>query len=301
MVLNHASLVSPDEHTCLRWLQDLAIGMSTLSGQRIVRNALHSSRPLLETLCLPDYSFFNAILELPTTARDERVYLLSLITNTPLLQGLAPEVKDQFLRCETHPMPPDDGEPLLLCALQGWIAVGFPSSSDWERDEISITFRELQHDGEWEEVQEVVDHLASSSHSAAICERHALRTRNGSPEEQWEKRDAVFTCLRFGRDVEHNIRSQQTLLPRILDKLHSLNEDAAAWQVTGGTMPQWSRHVTPEHPSVRHLRVFMSYTGEHRVFEWHARYSNGSNGGRIHFRVEADTRTIEVGYIGPHL
>ena len=301
MVLNHVSLASPNKHTCLHWLQDLAVGMSTLSGQRVVRNILHSSRPLHEVLCLPGWSFSNAIVELPPIARDERVYLLSLITNAPFGVGLTPVVKDQFLRCETYPMPPDDGEPLLLCALLGWVAVGFPSSSNWEHDAINITFRELLANDEWEETQETIDHLASSLHSAAIYDRHYTRTRNGSPEEQWEKRDAVFTYLRFGRDTEHNIGSQQSLLPRIIDKLHSLNKDAATWQVTGGTMPQWSRHVTPEHASVRHLRVFMSYTGEHRLFEWHARYSNGSNGGRIHFRVEADTRTIEVGYIGPHL
>ena len=45
MVLNHASLVPPDEHTCLCWLRDLAVGMSILTMHRVVDSALRSLVP----------------------------------------------------------------------------------------------------------------------------------------------------------------------------------------------------------------------------------------------------------------
>ena len=301
MVLNHASLASPDEHTCLHWLQDLAVGMSTLIRQGVVLSSLRMHQPSAELECMPGYSLYNAMLALRQTGRDESLFLLRLSTKTPLLTSVVGAARDRFLRCEATTLSSTYGEPLLLCAIQGWIAISFPSAPGWEQDRLSVMFEELLPDGGFEEVQEAIDNLAYSGHATPIYERHLARIRDGLPEEQWQERNTVFPYLRFGRDVEHHISSQQTLLPRIIDKLHSLNDDAAAWQTTGGSMPQWSRHVTPENPGVRHLRMFMSYTGEHRLFEWHARYSNGSNGGRIHFRIEADTRTIEVGYVGPHL
>ena len=31
-------------------------------------------------------------------------------------------------------LPPEDGEPLVLCAITDWIAVGFPSDPVWDSD-----------------------------------------------------------------------------------------------------------------------------------------------------------------------
>ena len=56
MVLNHASLDSPDQHTVVDWLKDLAIGMAQLVSKNISERSLRSSQSLYEIFCLPEWS-----------------------------------------------------------------------------------------------------------------------------------------------------------------------------------------------------------------------------------------------------
>ena len=180
MVLNHASLVPPDEHTCLRWLRDLAVGMSILTRDRVVDSALLYFAPPEEVWCLPGYSLRDAMYSLLATARDEANFLLHLTDKAPLLVGLSAATKDQFLACETVSLSPDDGEPLLICAIQGWVTVSFPSKPDWEEDTVTVRFRKLLSNDEWCEDQEVIDNLSCTEHAAPICERLRDRVHSNS-------------------------------------------------------------------------------------------------------------------------
>ena len=89
LVLNHRSLASPDVHTCLDWLRDLAIGMSILTGQGIAQSGLRVCRPVQGIWCLQGYSFYDAIVSLRAIARDEHRFLLTLVSKAQtLLIGL---------------------------------------------------------------------------------------------------------------------------------------------------------------------------------------------------------------------
>ena len=303
MVLNHASLTPPDEHTCLRWLQDLAVGMGQMISHGTVDRALRSSVPLEEIWCLPSYSFRDAMYSLKATARDESLFLLRLTTKAPLLAGLPETTKSQFLACETVSLSPDDGEPLLICAIQNWISVSFPSKPDWEQNILTVRFRELLDSNQWREGQEAIDNLACTEHAATICERHrALVLRNLIPIQQWERREEAFPDLLFGLDVDDSVRKSGQI-SAILQRLQRLNDDAAAWQKIGGPTPPWSSEVTPESsgtmndPRLRPTRMFRSHDGTSKLFEWHAKFGSM----RIHLIFDAASRTVEIGYIGPHL
>ena len=303
MVLNHASLVPPDEYTCLRWLRDLAVGMRMLISHSLVDRALRSSVPLEEIWCLSSYSFRDAMYSLKATARDESLFLLKLTTKAPLLVGLDATTKNQFLTCETVSLSPDDGEPLLICAIQNCITVSFPSKPDWEQNTLIVRFRELLPSDEWREGQETIDNLACTEHAATICERHRAQVLSIlTPMQQWEQRDEMFPNLLFGLYVDNDVR-RSGQLSAILQRLQRLNGDAAAWQKIGGSAPPWSLEVTPESrntmndPRLRDRRIFRSHDGTSKLFEWHAKFGDM----RIHLIFDAASRTVEIGYIGPHL
>lgn len=308
MVLNHASLVSSDLPVLRAWLKDLAYGMRELVIRKVVNNSLRASLPLEEIQCLPGVSFRQAIGLLCSSARDrdEALFLLRLSTNAPLVARLDPLTAARFhLSEEVHPLPPDDGKPLLLCAMRNWVAVSFPSASNWEQDHILVTFHELLSNGSLEETSKAIDNLACKSHAVPIIERHiiCMRTRVSSPDELWMQREALFPHLVFGLDVEGQLRTQHTALSTIIERLGRLDNDAASWEKEGGPAPSWSLNVSREsvqtmsNPRLSAMRNFRAHDGTHKIFEWHAKFG----GMRIHFILNTTSRTIEVGYIGPHL
>ena len=304
MVLNHRSLASPDEHTCFDWLRDLAVGMSVLTGQGIVQSGLRVCRPVHEIWCLQGYSLFDAIVSMKATAREEHSFLLTLVSKAQTLRiGLDATVKERFLMCETTSLSPDDGEPLLLCAIQDWIAISCPSAPDWELDTLNVTFRELLRDDEWQDTQQTIDNLAYASHATQIVGRHRERVLSAlTPGQQWDQRETVFPHLLFGLDVDDNVRESGHLTV-ILSRLQRLNNSAAFWKKNGGPIPPWSSDVTPESgstmsdPKLSAKRIFRSHDGTLRLFGWHAKFSSM----RIHLIPDPASRTIEIGYIGPHL
>ena len=300
MVLNHVSLRSPDLHTALCWLKDLARGMAQLGA--IAQSNLRINIPAHEIRILPGCSLNDAYQELRKAgARDEYVYFMKLITKYPLLIEVEPDVKNHFLACETKQMSPSEGEPLVLCAITDWIAVGFPSNCIWDSDRLTVDFNELLSDGSIKETSETIDNLARSEHAIIICERdHLALLRVKNIRELWEKRGEVFPNLVFGPDVELPSKFPDATVK----KLSALNKSAAEWRQIGGPIPCWKCKVTPEservHKNKKLLdeRRFMSQHGTRKLFEWHAPLGRGH---RIHLRFDAKTQEVEIGYIGPHL
>ena len=299
MVLNHTSLRSPDRHTALCWLKDVAIGITQL--RPIAQPSLRTHHPIHEIRIAPDLSLFDAYIALKKTgAREESVFLMRLSAKYPLESEIEVEVRDRFLACEGHEIPSDDWKPLVLCVITNWIAIGFPSVPDWDKDQLTIDFDELLPDGSIEETSETIDNLARSEHASSICERHRARFLDQDPFAIWQKKHEVFPNLFFGPDVIPPPEILGVAIRRLVD----LDKAAAEWRNVGGPAPQWPCKVTPESRSVRNneqlrtARVFRSRTGTLKFFEWHARIGSGF---RIHLHFDADTREIEIGYIGIHL
>ena len=253
--------------------------------------------------CRPGYSLFDALQSLRGTDRDAHRLLAQLAQKAPLIQGLAPATKARLLECGSLDPEGEDGDPLLLCAINDWIAIGFPSAPEWDRDQLRVTFEELLPDGELDEAEEVIDNLTRTVHAQAILGRHRDRLRAGATADQiWERRRDAFPSLLFGPEVEHHLKEHAGLLPQIQNKLAALDESARVWQE--GPAPPWTTRVTPEsgrlerNPKLKDARLFESDRGGRRHFLWHARVGDGF---RIHLRFEPKDRSLEIGYIGPHL
>ena len=308
MVVNHSSLFAPgsDRHSISEWLKDLAAGMIRLVSQKVVRSGLRMAQSTYETRCLADYSYFDACQALRRSGhRDEYRFLMRLAAKHPLLIDLGEDVRARFLACQERKLPDGDGDPLVLCAINDWIAVGFPSEPIWDSDRLSVDFEELLSDESIEQASECIDQLTRSCHARGIGDRYRDRLRLASdPTTLWEKRQELFPDLVFGPNVEANILKNASQLSTIVAKLADLDLSARDWQAADGPAPIWRTRVTPEAPSLmknpklREERAFRSHTGTIELFEWHARFGNG---GRIHLRFEPQSRIVEIGYIGPHL
>ena len=301
MVLNHASLAADSRSAAVAALKGVISGMAALvncgTAGLILRSAQHST----QTLCAPGFSLFDALQDLRRTgAREESAFFKKLETKFPLVSDLGTEHK--FLGCQTRDIPPDDGAPLLLCALDDSVAVGFPTHTDWRRDRITVRFEELLCDGTFSDKCKDIDHLSKADHAESICCRHRAKLRAGlrSGEELWRRRRELFPNLTFGLDVRKHV----TAVPYFRTLIKRLSElDAAAASWTDDPAQPWTYNVTDEsdtvkqHPRLRAARRFRSSSGAYEYFFWHARCGDG----RIHLRFDAATREVEIGYIGRHL
>lgn len=310
LVLNHASLAPAGEHEALDWLGDLADGIVALVVNGVAPKKLRMCRAPTEIECFDGRSLYEAYLLLLRRggrARECAAYLLSLSTKIPLLSDATPQDQDRFLACEAKTSPPEDGAPLVFCAVSDAIAVSVPSEAVWDRDRILVPFHELLPDGTLGDADEEVDNLARSVHAGPIRDRHRerLRHRCADSADLWNRRGQVFPDLIFGPDVELQLAGLNAgLLGTLLNRLADLNETAVAWASAAGDAPPWRTRVTPEsrrtmdNPRLREARRFRSVSGERVLFQWHARFGSG---GRIHLRFDAAVRAIEVGYVGGHL
>lgn len=308
MVLNHASIRVDrrQRDEVVGWLVGLAEGMAKLIECSVVQSALRMVHSPHEIVCTDGHTLFHAYNDLRREGnREEFLFFIRLTSKLPLLQDVAPDIRERFLGCEGLNPPQEDGEPLLLCALADWISISFPSQPDWDRGKLTVRFRELRQDGSLAEATENAENVARPSHARQITEQHKRRLLVGSnPRELWENRQAVFPTLTFGPGVEENLIDAAGLFSVIVGKLVLIGQSANEWLDAGGPAPDWKTRVTRESITVRNnptllaARRFSSQTGDHQLFEWHARYGNN---GRIHLRFDSTTREVEIGYIGPHL
>ena len=214
MVLNHASLGTSDPDTLMTKLIEMASGMVTLNQHRVTDYSLRMSMSIYEIPCGDDLTLLEAVLALQTLGkRDEYLYLMRLSEKTPILVTVSNSVKDRFLRCEVRGvdarrLSPEDGAPLLYCAITDGIAIGFPSNPIWDSDQIDVNFEELLPNDEFEHRIETIDNLTRSEHATTILERHRTHLRHSIAnfEELWEQRESAFPNLVFGPDVEDQLQ-----------------------------------------------------------------------------------------------
>ncbi len=312
MILNHASLHASARDEAVDWLKSIAVGIAAILRCQRVQLILRAQCPLQEIDCLPGFSFYSLILELGTSGcREEYRLLMGASTKVPLLLDLGTNVKERFHGGGVSGLSLEDGEPLLLCALTDAVAIGFPSLLAWDRDHIAVEFDEILADGDIQQSSETIDHLSRTEHADQICQRHRSHLwRNiGAPAAVWDRKDEAFPHLRFGPEVEHNLaKLQPKTLGIVIRRLGELDEAVAQWRDDGDPKHDLTHHcackITPEsdsvmqHPKLCEARRFASRQGSRELFAWHARFGNS---GRIHLRIDAVQKEIEIGYIGPHL
>jgi hypothetical protein len=308
MVLNHASISAPTVEKAVDCLCTVTRGMATLVQQNHATKMLRSRVALYSLQVVGTQSLYDILITMRRQGlSDEFVFFSSLAIKAPLDVDLPQDAVSRFLGCEAVDLPVEDGEPLVLCAVTDAIAVGFPSAPIWSGDRVTVRFRELVKDGVFEDTEETIDHLSRVEHAYSIVDR-ARRLARGDIRDGtllWNRRVALFPLLTFGPDVERQIRDLAgDYLGRIIRRLSELNEATSVWRESGAVAPIWPCKVTAESasvqndPDLREARRFRSSSGHRELFLDHARIGNST---RIHMRINSTSRSIEIGYIGPHL
>ena len=303
MVLNHASVVMSERGRVDQQLIDLARGMGELTHRSVAHKSLRMAKGLAEIECLSGESLHSIFLGLRRKERDAHAFLMGLAQKVPIDAGLDIQARNRLLACESMSMDATDASPLLVCAINDSIAVGLPSEPLWDRDRLHVEFEELLDSGDIEPDEAYVDQLSRSSHATAIIKRHqhGLRT-SAALEEVWASRGELFSALLFGMEVEQHLMQNANHIRPIVRKLAELDRSAAEW--AHDQAPSWRSKVTPESasvmntPKLRKARQFKSASGVVQGFYLHARVGSGI---RIHLRIDASTRQVEIGYIGQHL
>lgn len=313
MALNHAAVWAPESNRkeISEWLRDVAIGIGQLVENKVVGSVLRTSRHLHEIPCLRGFSLHDAYIELGRSGyREAYGFLMKLSSKTPLLHETEEDIKDRFYGCEGQNLSSEDGGPLVLCAITDGVAIGFPSAPLWDRDQVTVSFKELLPNETIEEASEKIDHLARSIHADPICERHRARhpakilESNKPVDYLWNNRQEILPNLIFGQNVKKHLRISSSDIRFIVPALLDLEHSARDWKDRGGAAPLWKRKVTDEsdgvknNPTLRDERRFPSHDGKPKYFFWHARFGNS---GRIHLRFDPEHWEVEIGYIGKHL
>ena len=212
MVLNHVSIAPFDERRTLAWLRDMALGMKALIAMRVCSQhqglgmSVKGNDALYSILSLRPDAWSNPEM------REEFLFLMNFGTKMPLLRDVDDDLKDRFGRCEAKSLPPEDGEPLLFCALTDGIAVGFPSEEVWGRDELTVHFEELLPDDTFEEASETIDNLTRSSHAQSIYERHLESLRKLEDRDAlWNEREEAYNNIKFLPQVEEQIEALDSI------------------------------------------------------------------------------------------
>ena len=318
MVLNHASLQAANQYTAVEWLKDIATGMLALVVDGLAQKTLRMSRPAHETPYMLGWSLWDALQELRRgMPPEERRLIMALFGKSRPLTDVEPDIRDRFLGCEATTLPPEDGAPLVLCAITDGIAVGFPSGG-WNCDQLTIRFTEMLDDGSIVEASKTIDNLALSAHARSICRRHLerqrdarRRCRNGA--ELWEVRQIAFPNLVFGPDVEGHIKKLGgTDLRMLVKKLEMLDALTAAWRNNKIPTPpggDWDiagvrdeSDTVKNNPRFREERRFRSRRGSRKLYFLHTDFRVDK---RIYFRYDDShvphKRKVEIGYVGKHL
>ena len=311
MVLNHCSFVAPTQDIAADWLRDLIVGLSQLLGAGVVQATLRAKYSSHDVYCVPGRSLFDISLDLLSRgAREEFLLFSRLNAKVPLLNDAAQRAEARFHACQHTAMKPEDGEPLLYCAMSGDISVSFPSSKDWDDNLLVVDFEELSQGETFEEWSEDVDNVARQQHASTIIYRHQGEVRKRLLESAtaasiWRSREEAFPHLHFGYEVEDQLSMVNPgELSSLILRLASLDDAAAAWIIEQGEAPPWKSKVTDEsssvktNPRLRETRRFRSYQGTQELFFWHARFGSHR---RVHLRFDRATFAVEIGYIGNHL
>ena len=315
MVLNHASVMADNRYVANEWLIGFSKGIRAIRDNGVVKSSMRAKKYFHEIRPIADVSLYDlTIALLSTSAKGEAKFLMELDSRSiplpvddPTPDSVTGKSQSRWIAPIGQPLSRADAAPLLYCAITDGIAVGFPSDAKWEHDRIYVVFNEISPDGdEIGEATETIDNLTRSEHADSIIERHQAHQRIGIPNfnEFWACREAAFPNIIFGPDVENHLNEVEIgHLSAIVKKVTMIDGCAATWRTTKSAMPDWGGKVTPESPRVRNNRAliearrFSSRKGATEIFEWHARFG----GGRIHLRFDAQTKEVEIGYIGKHL
>jgi hypothetical protein len=313
-VLNAASVAQPyfDVITARRHLAALLRGLALLDSDTALLPSLRlNTDPWLQPLVQEQLGRLITLGELAhsfygTVDHDLAAFFDSLNRSIPSDHALDEASVDAILRLvpdrpaagyeRTFESVQAAGIDAILCAVMNFILVGLLRSDLWRFDRMGFVSGSEAY---------LFDHVAEPSHAEAIRGRRIAALRSGlTARSLWSLRARVFPGLLFGLDVQGQIeRFSAALLALLFKRLAELDARAQMWRTsTSDHFPDGPTEIKGEtrRTMMRYgtQRNFRGHDGVTRTFEDHMWIDRTH---RIHLFRDADDRTVEIGYVGPHL
>ncbi len=193
----------------------------------------------------------------------------------------------------------------------------FPTSLIWEDSPLQIFIRMLEQNGELNEEKDDIRNFYSlavyeSIESVFLSERNDLLKKAADLYNQW---GFLFPNLQYCGKVQEqllNWSQKDSIFSQVVESLTILNKFSQKWKE--GNIGSYSHEILREiglnhqvsgesdsvinNATLRKQREFYLPVGVKKFFENHIKLTNGY---RIHFYPDLDSKTLFIGYIGKHL
>jgi hypothetical protein len=285
-------------------VSEVVKGLAALIDGAVVERAIRLPAFATDITLGNEFTLYDVILQILKTPhlKDRGVLFASLIQLAPIDDGLSDE-SIEFLLLNTV-VGFESSLSLLLCAFGNHVSLSLDQNGAWERDQLEVSVRHTNARGKTSETISTIDNLSKAAHADPIIVRHrAFLARATDKSTFWARKNECFPCLMFGLDVEAQIARLDTkIFDSVAERLIQLNGAAAIWAKSRRPSPEYSSKVTGESQTTMQkfgrLRDYRDATGKTTRYELHARVADGH---RIYFRPLANSKKIEIGYVGPHL
>jgi hypothetical protein len=237
---------------------------------------------------------------------DRRTRFLVWTTKSPYLDRLLEDAADDSFARSEFQYSGRTCEGLSIAKIVGGLGVSFRSADEWDVPAIALKAFELGEEGnEPLEYDCEVNHAASEAHVRG----HADWIRRRKMQAVANGQDC---CSRFSElfprvNLCDHARKQLSALGRgeelfqtVYQGLEEFSRYASDWR-HGGFQERSLAPCSQESNSTLEQfgdeRTFVCPDGQRRTFSWHLKRGRW----RIHFIPDRESRTILVGYLGPHL
>ena len=188
------------------------------------------------------------------------------------------------------------GTDAIICATMNFTLIGLLRCDLWRFDRMGFVSGSETY---------LFDHLAEPAHAEAINDRRVALLRSGlTARSFWKLKERVFPRLLFGLDVKGQIEKfSATLMPLMFTRLAEVDSRAKVWRTSASDQfPDGRIAIKKETPRTMarygHERIFRGHDGRTRVFEDHVWVDRSH---RVHLLLDLNARSVEIGYVGPHL
>lgn len=233
------------------------------------------------------------------------VYFDALQSHAPAVSELEESVIDAILRIQPtaaadgfediYPAICEAGFDAMQCVVTGGTLLSL------NRDPWIFSHVRFECDGRPAEL----GHACRPAHvdDLSLVERDRARHRMTRQNFAATRRRA-FPALLWGTDVDSQMETfPAEYLTLAFSRLAALDDIVRRWRATGLAEPDLGSLVFRNETALTmdnygNDRRFRSSTGEMRTYEKHVWIDQGN---RLHFIMDTASKSIEVGYLGPHL
>ena len=303
MVLNELSLqVAADIHTARGWMEAFMQVVRAARTHRVSR-IIRTKSDIFDITLAIDYPLRRWLND-PAVDREIRRYIKVLTTKAPFWEDLS-YLRDRVL---IHEFTFDgrEAQGLGVAYLLESLAVSLPSEESWNSALLTLNAKWITEDDQLKERTVDVIHASQPLHVAEHTQWISERLRNDVQDgpDLWNRRIELFPSLAFCEAVGNQIQSlSPTMLYPVVRGLFNLEAYCQDWSEGRFDPTQLATKATPESQATLdqygQARNFLCPGGERRTFSWHIRLTPHS--WRVYFDPEPETKTIIIGYIGPHL